>query len=133
MVDRDPINCWNFGRVVLLGDSAHPMYSIGANGAGQAILDARTLAGFLKSLDNPLDALKAYEANRIPTTSAVVEANRGDGPDYLLEIVAERAPEPVGNIHSIITQKEIDDIGAKYKKITGYDRETLNNRDSLVI
>ncbi|MBL6865253.1 MAG: hypothetical protein ISQ90_10725, partial [Rhodospirillales bacterium] len=48
-------------------------------------------------------------------------------------IVAERAPEPVGNIHSIITQKEIDDIGAKYKKITGYDRETLNNRDSLVI
>ena len=133
MVDRDPINCWNFGRVVLLGDSAHPMYSIGANGAGQAILDARTLAGLLKSLDNPLDALKAYEANRLPTTSAVVEANRGDGPDYLLEIVAERAPEPVGNIHSIITQKEIDDIGAKYKKITGYDRETLNNRDSLVI
>jgi 2-polyprenyl-6-methoxyphenol hydroxylase-like FAD-dependent oxidoreductase len=47
MVDRDPVDRWIFGRVALLGDAAHPMYSIGANGAGQAILDARTLAGLL--------------------------------------------------------------------------------------
>jgi len=132
MVDRDPVDRWNFGRVALLGDSAHPMYSIGANGAGQAILDARTLAGLLKSMDNPLDALKAYEADRLPVTTGVVKANRGDGPDYLLEIVAERAPRPVDDIHSVITQEEIEEIGAKYRKITGYDRDTLNNRGSLV-
>jgi 2-polyprenyl-6-methoxyphenol hydroxylase-like FAD-dependent oxidoreductase len=132
MVDRDPVNRWNFGRVVLLGDAAHPMYSIGANGAGQAILDARTLAGLLKSMENPLDALKAYEADRLPVTTGVVKANRGDGPDYLLEVVAERAPKPVGDIHSVITQDEIENIGAKYRKITGYDRETLNSRGSLV-
>jgi 5-methylphenazine-1-carboxylate 1-monooxygenase len=132
MVDRDPVDRWKFGRMVLLGDAAHPMYSIGANGAGQAILDARTLAGLLKSLDNPLDALKAYEADRLPVTAGVVKANRGDGPDYLLEIVAERAPESVDDIHSVITQEEIEDIGAKYRKITGYDRDTLNSRGSLV-
>ena len=132
MVDRDPVDQWNFGRVALLGDSAHPMYSIGANGAGQAILDARTLAGLLKSMDNPLEALKAYEADRLPVTAGVVKANRGDGPDYLLEIVAERAPEPVDDIHSVITQDEIEEIGAKYRKITGYDRDTLNSRGSLV-
>ena len=132
MVDRDPVDQWVFGRVALLGDSAHPMYSIGANGAGQAILDARTLAGFIKSYDNPIDALKAYEASRIPATTKVVQANRGDGPDYLLEVVAERASEPVNDIHTIISQAEIEEIGAKYRKLSGYDRDTLNSRRSLV-
>ena len=132
MVDRDPVDRWVFGRAALLGDSAHPMYSIGANGAGQAILDARTLAGLIKSHNNPIDALKAYEVDRLPVTAGVVHANRGDGPDYLLEIVAERAPKPVSDIHSVISQEEIEHIGAKYRKITGYDRETLNSRSSLV-
>jgi 2-polyprenyl-6-methoxyphenol hydroxylase-like FAD-dependent oxidoreductase len=132
MVDRDPVDRWVFGRVALLGDAAHPMYSIGANGAGQAILDARTLAGLFKSMNNPLDALNAYEAGRLPVTAGVVKANRGDGPDYLLEIVAERAPEPVDDIHTVITQEEIEEVGAKYRKITGYDRDTLNSRASLV-
>jgi len=132
MVDRDPVDRWVFGRVALLGDSAHPMYSIGANGAGQAILDARTLAGLIKSHNNPIDALKAYEVDRLPVTAGVVHANRSDGPDYLLEIVAERAPEPVSDIHSVISQEEIEHIGAKYRKITGYDRDTLNSRSSLV-
>ncbi len=132
MVDRDPVDRWTFDRVTLLGDSAHPMYSIGANGAGQAILDARTLAGLMVKMDDPLAALKAYEAERLPVTAKVVEANRGEGPDYLLEIVADRAPEPVANIHDVISQAEIDEIGEKYKKITGYDREMLNNRPSLV-
>ena len=45
MVDRDPLPCWTAGRVTLLGDAAHPMYPRGSNGAGQAILDARTLTG----------------------------------------------------------------------------------------
>jgi 2-polyprenyl-6-methoxyphenol hydroxylase-like FAD-dependent oxidoreductase len=132
MVDRDPVDRWVFGRVALLGDAAHPMYSIGANGAGQAILDARTLAGLIKSNDNPINALKEYEAERLPLTAGVVRANRGDGPDYLLEVVAERAPEPVDDIHTVISQKEIENIGAKYREITGYDRETLNSRGSLV-
>ena len=83
-------------------------------------------------MDNPMDALKAYEADRLPTTSNVVRANRGEGPDHLLEIVADRAPAPVKTIHDVISQKEIESIGAKYRKITGYDMETLNNRASLV-
>ena len=44
MVDRDPLPTWNFGRVTLLGDAAHPMYPVGSNGASQAIVDARVLA-----------------------------------------------------------------------------------------
>ena len=44
MVDRDPLPRWSFGRVTLLGDAAHAMYPMGANGASQAIIDAHALA-----------------------------------------------------------------------------------------
>ena len=37
-------------------------------------------------------ALDAYDAERRPKTAAVVLANRGDGPDKVLDIVEERAP-----------------------------------------
>ena len=47
MCDRDPVDNWSDGRVTLLGDAAHPMYPMGANGASQAILDARCLADLL--------------------------------------------------------------------------------------
>ena len=92
MVDRDPLERWTDGRVTLLGDAAHPMYPIGSNGASQAILDARRLAWHLagKRWD---DALAAYEAERRPATAALVAANRGLGPDLVLELVHQRAPE----------------------------------------
>lgn len=62
MVDRDPLPSWGDGRVTLLGDAAHPMYPIGANGASQAILDAHALADEL-ALDFP-GGLATYEKTR---------------------------------------------------------------------
>ena len=45
MVDRDPLPSWGSRHgVTLLGDAAHPMYPIGANGGSQAVVDARVLA-----------------------------------------------------------------------------------------
>jgi 2-polyprenyl-6-methoxyphenol hydroxylase-like FAD-dependent oxidoreductase len=58
MVDQDPLPWWSQARVTLLGDAAHPMYPRGSNGAGQAILDARTLAEALRSHASPVDALR---------------------------------------------------------------------------
>jgi 2-polyprenyl-6-methoxyphenol hydroxylase-like FAD-dependent oxidoreductase len=70
MVDRDPLPQWGVGRVTLLGDAAHPMYPVGANGGSQAIIDARVLA------DSLPDNLAAYEKTRREATAAVVAANR---------------------------------------------------------
>jgi 5-methylphenazine-1-carboxylate 1-monooxygenase len=81
MVDRDPLPRWTFGATTLLGDAAHPMYPIGSNGASQAILDARVLAGCLRrDPDSPRDALDRYESVRRPATAAIVQANAASGP-----------------------------------------------------
>ena len=74
MVDKDALPRWGEGRVTLLGDAAHPMYPVGANGGSQAILDARVLAD---ELDNDVDAgLRRYEEKRRKDTADVVAANR---------------------------------------------------------
>ena len=74
MVDRDVLPWWGRGRVTLLGDAAHPMYPVGANGGSQAVVDARMLADELaRDFDG---GLRSYEDVRRPETADVVAANR---------------------------------------------------------
>ena len=80
MCDREPLDRWSFGRVTLLGDAAHPMYPVGGNGAAQAILDARCLARTLGSHRDVAEALRAYQAERLPAANQVVLSNRRMGP-----------------------------------------------------
>src|SRR5207245_10347486 len=80
MVDRDPLPSWDFGRVTLLGDAAHPMHPVGGNGASQAIIDARVLARELALQPSIEAATAAYAVQRRPATAAVVESNRRAGP-----------------------------------------------------
>ena len=110
MVDRDPVPRWTFGRSTLLGDAAHPMYPIGSNGASQAILDARVLAGCLRADDDVVAALERYEQARLPATAAIVEANRGLGPEVPMQLVHERAPDGFDDIDDVITRAEIDEV-----------------------
>jgi 5-methylphenazine-1-carboxylate 1-monooxygenase len=91
MVDRDPLPAWTDGRVTLLGDAAHPMYPIGANGATQAILDARYLAWHLWHADDLDRGLWDYEVERRPATGKLVLSNRAGGPERPLTLVAEPA------------------------------------------
>ncbi|MUL63543.1 flavin-dependent oxidoreductase [Mycobacterium sp. CBMA 234] len=74
MVDKDPLPHWGDGLVTLLGDAAHPMYPVGANGASQSIVDARVLADELA--DHGLAGLRRYEEARRTETADVVAANR---------------------------------------------------------
>jgi 5-methylphenazine-1-carboxylate 1-monooxygenase len=133
MVDRDPLPTWDFGRVTLLGDAAHPMYPVGSNGASQAILDARVLARELALQSSVEEAVAAYDAQRRPTTSTVVLANRQVGPERCMEIVAERAPDGFVNLDDIISREELEEIARTYKRTAGFDPELLNMRPSLSV
>ncbi len=135
MVDRDPLPRWSFERVSLLGDAAHPMYPIGSNGASQAILDARALADALGEAaqaggggEAVRQALLAYEADRLPKTARIVIANRGQGPDHVMQIVEERAPGGFGHVHEVVAADELVAIAARYKAIVGLEIETVNAR-----
>lgn len=133
MVDRDPLPRWSFGRLTLLGDAAHPMYPRGSNGAGQAIIDARFLTGQIKKLGATEAALLAYETVRNPATAKVVLTNRTDPPDAILREVWQRSGgKRFDRIEDVISAGELAAISDRYKKVAGFDRETLKTRASFV-
>jgi len=126
MVDRDPVDSWVFGRVALLGDAAHPMYPIGSNGASQGILDAACITRMLREHTSPEAAFAAYDAERRPKTSAIVVANRKNGPEQVMQMAEERAPGGFEDIADVIDYAELDAIARRYKQIAGFDKSTLN-------
>jgi salicylate hydroxylase len=87
------------GPVTLIGDAAHPMLPFLAQGAGMAIEDAAVLADMLgKYLDDPCDALRAYEGARWHRTARAQQMSRRQGriyglsgPEALVRNLAMRA------------------------------------------
>jgi 5-methylphenazine-1-carboxylate 1-monooxygenase len=133
MVDRDPLPRWTFDRITLLGDAAHPMYPRGSNGAGQAIIDARYLTGQIKQLGATEQALQQYETVRGPATANVVLANRNNPPDAILREVWQRSGgQRFERIEDVISATELQAISDRYKKVAGFDRESLRTRPSFV-
>jgi 2-polyprenyl-6-methoxyphenol hydroxylase-like FAD-dependent oxidoreductase len=126
MVDQDPLPRWSFGRITLLGDAAHPMVPRGSNGAGQAILDVRTLTTALLGHDDPVAALAAYEKQRLEATTRIVLTNRSNPPDAILREVFQRTNDrPFAAIDDVISREELVALSDGYKRIAGYSKEAL--------
>ena len=106
MCDRDPLPTWTHGRTTLIGDAAHPMYPMGSNGGTQAILDAAAFAHHVATAA-PDAALAAYEAERRPVTSAIVALNRLGGPERIIDLVEERAPDGFTDRRAVISDTEM--------------------------
>ena len=132
MVDRDPLERWTFGHVTLLGDAAHAMYPIGSNGASQGILDARVLTREILAHGMTEQALQAYEAERRPATARIVLANRGNGPEQVMQLVEQRAPNGYARIEDVLTPEELAGTAEGYKRIAGFDKDALNARPPIV-
>jgi 2-polyprenyl-6-methoxyphenol hydroxylase-like FAD-dependent oxidoreductase len=125
MADFDPLSQWVFGRAALLGDAAHAMYPFGSNGASQAILDARVLAWQLATQPDMDAALAAYQAERLPVASAVQLANRRQANDVMAKVSAMVRQDAHAG-----AQAELKEVEARYKRLAGFDAETLNARAS---
>jgi salicylate hydroxylase len=83
LFDRPPIPSWSRGRVALLGDAAHPMLPYLAQGAAQAIEDAKALAdSFAGAPEDPCRALEIYSAARMARASRIQSASRAQGMIY---------------------------------------------------
>jgi len=132
LVDRDPVAQWTFGRMTLMGDAAHPMYPIGSNGASQAILDARVLTREIQKHGMSQAALYAYESERRPATSELVMLNRRNGPEQVMQLVEERAPDGFNEVTDVLSRKELEEIAANYKRVAGFQVEALNAKPPIV-
>ncbi|CAN7385613.1 flavin-dependent oxidoreductase [Phenylobacterium sp. LjRoot219] len=133
MVDRDPLPRWAHGRATLLGDAAHPMYPIGSNGATQGIIDARAFAYHVATAPDPDEALARYEADRRPATERIVLMNRANGPDQVMELAEQRAPNRDDDLDAALPMAERQAIADDYKRIAGFDPSTLNARRSYMV
>lgn len=71
---------WSRGRIVLLGDAAHPMLPFLGQGAASAIEDAMILTRCLASAASPAQAFASYQRTRGPRVRAATDqaARRGD-------------------------------------------------------
>ena len=66
------MGAWHQGRIVLIGDAAHPVLPYLAQGAALAIEDAATLASCLRGrARDPLSAFADYESLRRPRVARV--------------------------------------------------------------
>jgi salicylate hydroxylase len=75
--DRDPIRHWHKGRVVLLGDSAHPTLQSLAQGACMAIEDGQCLADCIVAANGDYEAaFRRYESVRAVRTARVTLESR---------------------------------------------------------
>src|SRR5262245_55289190 len=87
--DRDPVRHWSKGRVVLLGDAAHPPLQSLAQGACMAIEDGLCLAELIHAAgDDFLTAFRRFEAARLLRTARVQLESRAIWEFYHAEGIA---------------------------------------------
>jgi len=128
MCDRKPVANWTDGRATLLGDAAHPMYPMGANGASQSILDARCLADALARSGEIEAALAAYQAERIASTAAIVYSNRKGGPEGVIDAVEARAPDGFADIELVMSRAERQAFMTGYAQRAGFTVSQVSKR-----
>lgn len=132
MVDRDPVGSWVDGSACLIGDAAHATYPVGSNGASQAILDARILvARFLEHGVNRL-ALDAYDADLRPGINKVLLANRGSGPDAIMQMAEDRCGGDFTRLDEVLPVKERRVHADHYKALAGLSVDVINARAPLI-
>ena len=78
-------------------------------------------------------ALQRYEAERLTKAARIVKANRPQGPDYVMGVFEQRAPDGFARVEDVATHEELVEIAAGYKKIVGLDMETVNARAQVVL
>ncbi|KAH7402662.1 hypothetical protein BKA66DRAFT_564567 [Pyrenochaeta sp. MPI-SDFR-AT-0127] len=84
LLDMEQLPTWTDGKLVLIGDAAHPFTPHQGQGAGQAMEDAASLAVMLSpntTLDTIPARLKLYEKCRYERASSIQEYSRLAGKD----------------------------------------------------
>jgi salicylate hydroxylase len=124
LYDREPLPDWRVGRVVLLGDAAHPMMPFYAQGAAQSIEDAYVLAGCLAANpDQPVAALERYVKLRQPRTAWMQGLARREEELYQMSDASEIAARNARMRANRIPETAI--FPPEQERLYGYDAEAV--------
>ena len=124
LYDREPLPDWRVGRVVLLGDAAHPMMPFYAQGAAQSIEDAYVLAGCIAaSSDDPVAALERYVRLRQPRTAWMQELSRREEELYQMTDAAAIADRNARMRANRIPETAI--FPPEQERLYGFDAEAV--------
>ena len=117
--DRPPMKQWSKGRILVLGDAAHPMLPFLAQGAAMAIEDGAVLANCIDNFDDIDEALNQFEKIRKPRTSYVQSAARRNAKVLHLSGLA-----------AILRNLVMGYVGNKiFNKLYSYDALSIANKN----
>ena len=125
LVDRDPIAQWTFGRVTLMGDAAHRCTRSAPTAPRRRSWTPASLPARSWRRARPTPRW-SHEAERRPATSDLVMLNRRNGPEQVMQMVEERAPDGYDVVTDVLSLQELEDIAANYKRVAGFQVEGLN-------
>lgn len=74
--DRTPKGGWYRGRVIIIGDAAHPCTPTTGHGGCAALEDAAVLSRCILKYENPTDAFQSFEKIRLPRIKSIVKDAR---------------------------------------------------------
>ena len=124
LYDREPLPDWQVGRVVLLGDAAHPMMPFYAQGAAQSIEDAYVLAGCLAATpDEPVAALARYVRLRQPRTAWMQDLSRREEELYQMTDAASIADRNARMRQNRIPESAV--FPPEQERLYGYDADAV--------
>ena len=73
-----------------------------------------------------LDALWAYEQERLPMTAQIVRMNRKGGPEGVIDVVEELAPNGFTRIDEVLSHDQRMSIVRGYASTAGFSKEQVN-------
>ena len=92
LLSRPPLTRWSSGRLCLLGDAAHPMLPMLAQGANMALEDGLLVARCLTEIDEPVPAaLQRFERLRLPRANRAVQGSADNAKRFHNPVLADPA------------------------------------------
>ena len=58
--------------------------------------------------------------------------NRRNGPEQVMQMVEERAPDGFNVVTDVLSLEELENIAANYKRVAGFQVEGLNAKPPIV-